>query len=125
MRPHRAQEGQCHGTHGYPRGSKNWTAPPTNLEGNRRRRSQSSEGPVACQDENDGAKISQVTPSLGLSRSGRRTYRQPTKGKAQADAVAAFDVAVDDDGGDRRLVQAGAAFDAITEIVVDVDIRHT
>ena len=107
------------------RARKNWTAPSSNFEGNRRRRSQSSEGPVACQDENDGSKITCVAPSLGLSAPRRRTYRQPAQGKAQADAVAAFDIAVDDHGGDRRLVQASAAFDAITEIVMYIDIGHT
>ena len=104
---------------------ENWTAPPANLEGSQRRRSQSSEGPVACQDENDGAKVTYVAPSPRLSAPRRRTYRQPTQGKAQADAVAAFDIAVDDHGGYRRLVQPGAAFDAIAEIVVHVDIGHT
>lgn len=50
------------------------------------------------------------------------TDLQTPQGQAQANPIAAPDVAVDDDRGDRGLMHAGAAFKSLTKFVVHVDV---
>ena len=59
---------------------------------------------------------------IGGDRCAMATDLQAPQRQAQADPIAACDVAMDDDGGNGRLMQPGAAFETITEIVVYVDI---
>jgi len=50
------------------------------------------------------------------------TDLQATQGKAETNPIAAPDVAVDDDRGDRGLMHASAAFKTLTKFVVHVDV---
>lgn len=86
MRPHCAQERECHGTTGCAPGLKKLDCAIRQLEGNQRKRSQSSEGPVACQDESGGAKFTRWRRYPGWARldgdliaSRRRARRRPMR----------------------------------------------
>lgn len=50
---------------------------------------------------------------------------QLSQGDAEAHAVAAADIAVDDDGGERGFVEAGVVFQLGADGLMDLDVRRT